>query len=103
MTTPMSANDVCYRLQVTLLGRPAGLDELLEAASALMFAGWELAHREAEKVEAHVALMGVQRVGNVGLFVIEAQFHLRQPICGLRLQGQQRLQVGVQNHQAGSA
>jgi hypothetical protein len=89
---------------VTLLGVPTGCDQRLKAEglthtvlAASVSANGILADVEGEKVAPHVALVGVEGVGETGLTRFKPQTHLLQPPFRPVLQGHERLQVTMQN------
>jgi hypothetical protein len=82
----MSSDQGARALQVSLLGVPTGCDQRLKAEgltrtvlAASVAANGILADVEGEKVTPHVALVGVEGVGETGLPRFKLQTHLLQP------------------------
>ena len=80
MAASVFVNDLGHCSEVVLLGSFARLDERLKTETSMTAAHRELAHSEAKKVKATIALVLVERVGNAGLGDLEIQSECCQPL-----------------------
>jgi hypothetical protein len=95
-------DDLLEPVQVALYRLVTRFDERLEARVAPVTArpvltNPILSHMKAQKVEAHLAFMFVQRVGDARLARFQVQANFRQPFLCAVAQREQRCQVRVQD------
>jgi hypothetical protein len=90
--------------EVTVLRLPAGLDQRFKAEGgahtilpAAMAAHGILADVESEKIASHLALVGMQGMGDARFAGFEAQTNLLEPLCGAGLEGKERVQVAMED------
>jgi hypothetical protein len=90
--------------EVTLLRFPTGFDQRFKAErfahtilAAAVAAHGILANVKAEKIASHMALVGMQGMGDAGFAGFEAQTDLLEPLCGAVLEYEERVQVAMED------